>query len=119
MLAEFVGQTPLQWLQEVFEICRDFHRSGRPAVEKLQCRQIVLALAFTHRLRIRVSGADNPLLRLRPPVRMKRLDQSCRAAGCALFPNESSDVVWPQQPDSTIRLSLEQGPVRGQEDHKP
>src|ERR1017187_9225251 len=76
MLAEFVGQTPLQWLQEVFEICRDFHRSGRPAVEKLQCRQIVLALAFTHRLRIRVSGADNPLLRLRPPVGMKCLDQS-------------------------------------------
>ena len=37
----------------------------------------------------------------------------CRAAGCTLFPNEYSDVVCLNQPDSTIRFSPEQGPAHG------
>ena len=91
--------------------------AARLGCGKLGCRQIKFALASTHCLRLRERGAGNPLLRLGRPVR-ETSRRECRAAGCALFPNEYSDVVWSQQPDSTIRLSLEQGPARGLEDHK-
>ena len=50
------------------------------------------ALASTHHLRYVREERATPLLRLFPPVRVTSRAE-CRAAGCALFPNEYSDVV--------------------------
>ena len=96
-----------------------FHRSRANNCGKLRFelgrRNRFDALASTHHLRYVREERATPLLRLFPPVR-ETSRAECRAAGCALFPNEYSDVVWFRQPDSTIRLSPRQGPACAIED---
>jgi hypothetical protein len=74
-----------------------FHRSRATNCGKLRLelgrRNRFGALASTHHWRYVREERATPLLRLFPPVHVTSRAE-CRAAGCALFPNEYSDVVW-------------------------